>query len=353
MANDRSDDRPPDAGGSRQAGDPRGATRTRSRPHEDDEELAEQVAAMRAELASSPVEVVVANHCYGLFELAAVYLSQQPPLLSQARLAIDALGSLVGGLEGRLGDAESPLKDGLSQLRLAYVQIDGAQRAGAERPPRWASTAEPNGGESSGERTGRHRGRRQRRQRDLTPTTSSGSRRRVTGDPERRLARSPPHRPTESGTRHRPGADGRSRTDRRLAVRSFIGLSIGLVGPRANLAVSGVLITLYVQQRASGALAVTFALTARPAPQLADLPGRRTLERPDAEPGGPANALHGGQPHRVMGVATWMFTVVQGYWLLVLFIVHRQPGRRRCSPSPTWRWCRRSSDAADGSRRCS
>ena len=45
-------------------------------------------------------------------------------------------------------------------------------------------------------------------------------------------------------------------------VRSFIGLSIGLVGPRANLAVSGVLITLFVQQRASGALAVTFALTA-------------------------------------------------------------------------------------------
>jgi hypothetical protein len=87
---------------------------------------------MRAELANSPVEVVVANHCYGLFELAAVYLSQQPPLLGQAQVAIDALGSLVSGLEGRLGEAEEPLKDGLSQLRLAYVQIDGAQRAGAE-----------------------------------------------------------------------------------------------------------------------------------------------------------------------------------------------------------------------------
>jgi hypothetical protein len=98
----------------------------------DEAALAEQVAAMRAELAESPVEVVVANHCYGLFELAAVYLSQQPPLLSQARLAIDALGCLVTGLEGRLGDAEDQLKDGLSQLRLAYVQIDGAQRAGAE-----------------------------------------------------------------------------------------------------------------------------------------------------------------------------------------------------------------------------
>jgi hypothetical protein len=84
---------------------------------------------MREELASAPVEVVVANHCYGLFELAAVYLSQVPPLLPQARLAIDALGALVGGLEHRLGDAEEQLLDGLSQLRLAYVQIDGAQRA--------------------------------------------------------------------------------------------------------------------------------------------------------------------------------------------------------------------------------
>jgi hypothetical protein len=99
---------------------------------EDEEALAEQVAAMRAELVNAPVEVVVANHCYGLFELAAVYLSQQPPLLDHARLAIDALGSLVSGLEGRLGESEEQLRDGLSQLRLAYVQIDGAQRAGDE-----------------------------------------------------------------------------------------------------------------------------------------------------------------------------------------------------------------------------
>jgi hypothetical protein len=104
--------------------------------------MAAQLEAMRAELANSPVEVVVANHCYGLFELAAVYLSQQPPLLPQARLAIDALASLVDGLEGRLGEAEDQLKDGLGQLRLAYVQIDGAQRAGAEA----ASAAGVNGG---------------------------------------------------------------------------------------------------------------------------------------------------------------------------------------------------------------
>ena len=98
----------------------------------DDDALAAQVEAMRAELANAPVEVVVANHCYGLFELAAVYLSQQPPLLSQARLAIDALGCLVDGLEGRLGEGEPALKEGLTNLRLAFVQIDGAQRAGAD-----------------------------------------------------------------------------------------------------------------------------------------------------------------------------------------------------------------------------
>ncbi len=97
----------------------------------DEEALAAQVEAMRAELANAPVEVVVANHCYGLFELAAVYLSQQPPLLEQARLAIDALGCLVDGLAGRLGEGESSLKEGLTNLRLAFVQIDGAQRAGA------------------------------------------------------------------------------------------------------------------------------------------------------------------------------------------------------------------------------
>jgi hypothetical protein len=133
----------PDAGSGSSAGAGGGPP---DHPDDTDEEaLAEQMAAMRAELADSPVEVVVANHCYGLFELAAVYLSQQPALLDQARLAIDALGALVGGLEGRLGDTEDQLKDGLSQLRLAYVQIDGAQRAGAEA----ASAVGVNGGSAT------------------------------------------------------------------------------------------------------------------------------------------------------------------------------------------------------------
>ncbi len=81
------------------------------------------VEELARRLAEAPAEVVVANHCYGLFELAAVYLSQTPPHLEAARLSIDALGYLIEGLAGRLGDAEAELLDALHQIRLAFVQI--------------------------------------------------------------------------------------------------------------------------------------------------------------------------------------------------------------------------------------
>ena len=84
---------------------------------------------LREQLARTPAEVVIANHAFGLFELAALHLSLQPPQLDQARLAIDALAALVDGLAGRLGDAEPQLSEGLSQLRMAYVQIHRASQA--------------------------------------------------------------------------------------------------------------------------------------------------------------------------------------------------------------------------------
>jgi hypothetical protein len=99
-------------------------------PSPDEAEAA--VAAMRAQLANTPADIVVANHCYGLFELAAIYLSQNPPDLFQARLPIDALGYLLDGLKGRLGEAEPALVDSLSQLRLAYVSLEGAERTDSE-----------------------------------------------------------------------------------------------------------------------------------------------------------------------------------------------------------------------------
>jgi len=96
------------------------------------EEAQAAVDAMRAQLADTPAEVVIANHCYGLFELAAIYLSQSPPMLFQARLAIDALGFILEGLKGRLGEAEPALLESLSQLRLVFVRLEGAEQTDAE-----------------------------------------------------------------------------------------------------------------------------------------------------------------------------------------------------------------------------
>jgi hypothetical protein len=91
-----------------------------------------QVEALRERLAETPAETVIANHCYGLFELGAIYLSANPPLLPEARLAIDAFGFLVEGLAERLGEAGPPLRDALAQIRLGYVQVEAALRAAQE-----------------------------------------------------------------------------------------------------------------------------------------------------------------------------------------------------------------------------
>jgi hypothetical protein len=93
---------------------------------------AEQLEQLRAELARTPAAIVVANHCFGLFELAALHLSLNPPQLDEAQVAIDALAAVVESLEGRLGEVEPQLNEGLTQLRLAYVQIRQANDAAEE-----------------------------------------------------------------------------------------------------------------------------------------------------------------------------------------------------------------------------
>lgn len=99
----------------------------------------EEIRQLTEELASAPAEAVVANHCYGLFELAALHLSLRPPQLDKASLAIDALSLLVDGLGNRLGEQGADLAEGLNQLRFAYVRLSDAARgrdgAAAESAP--------------------------------------------------------------------------------------------------------------------------------------------------------------------------------------------------------------------------
>jgi hypothetical protein len=112
-------------GGERPVGEParEPAAQPGPEPELSDEELAARMEELREQLSQTPAEIVVLNHCYGLFELAALHLSMQPPQLDQAKLAIDALGLLVEGLAARLGEGEQQVKEGLTQLRMAYVQI--------------------------------------------------------------------------------------------------------------------------------------------------------------------------------------------------------------------------------------
>ena len=90
-------------------------------------QVAEELADARRRVAEVPAEEVVANHAMGLFELAAIHLSQQPPNLASAALAIDALGALVEGLDDRLGANGGVLRDALAQIRMAFVQVKGAR----------------------------------------------------------------------------------------------------------------------------------------------------------------------------------------------------------------------------------
>jgi hypothetical protein len=94
-------------------------------------------AEVQRYLLEAPAEQVVAQHAMGLYELAVLHLSQPEPRLPEARLAIDGLAALVGGLEGRLGEAGRQLHDLLPQLQMAFVQL-------ADRNP--GAGTEPEGG---------------------------------------------------------------------------------------------------------------------------------------------------------------------------------------------------------------
>jgi uncharacterized protein with GYD domain len=89
-------------------------------------QMAQEMDEVRQQLASVPAAVVVANHAMGLYELAAIHLSAQPPNFVEAQLAIDALGAIVERLQGRLGDNEATLQDAYRQLQMAYVQLHAA-----------------------------------------------------------------------------------------------------------------------------------------------------------------------------------------------------------------------------------
>jgi len=86
----------------------------------------EQMREMLSRLAATPVELIVAQFAVQLQEIAVLHMSisgERPESLDQAALAIDALAALVEGLGPRLAPNDAPLRDVLTQLRLAFVEV--------------------------------------------------------------------------------------------------------------------------------------------------------------------------------------------------------------------------------------
>ena len=101
----------------------------------DDDQMREELARFQAQLAATPAIEVIANHAIGLFELARLHLAlaaegpesidERKGRLEEARLCCDAFGGIVESLGDRLGEGQQPLTEGLSQLRIAIVEIQG------------------------------------------------------------------------------------------------------------------------------------------------------------------------------------------------------------------------------------
>jgi len=120
-------------------------------PDDLDEQLTSQIGDAQAAIdearrrvAEAPAEVVVVNHVMGLYELAAIHLSADEPDLASAALAIDAVACLVEGLGDRLGEEATTMRDALSNIRVAFVQIKG--RVVPSSPVDGGFAAEPSEG---------------------------------------------------------------------------------------------------------------------------------------------------------------------------------------------------------------
>jgi hypothetical protein len=101
-----------------------------------DEELQAELRAMQEQMVRTPAAIVVANHCIGLVELAALHLGQSPPNLSDAQVAIDALAGILDAVGSRMGENGPPLRQALNQMRMAFIEAKTAtgREAGGEVP---------------------------------------------------------------------------------------------------------------------------------------------------------------------------------------------------------------------------
>lgn len=89
------------------------------------EKMVAEMAEVQAQIAAAPAAQVLANHVIGIYELAAIHLSQEQPKLAEARLAIDALAAVLDAIGDSLEAVAPGLRGALTQVQMAYVQRQG------------------------------------------------------------------------------------------------------------------------------------------------------------------------------------------------------------------------------------
>ena len=116
----------------------------------------EMRAAYEAELARLRVEDVVLQTVVSLLNLGGRKAGLAPGTegerdLEQVRLAIEGVRGLFGLIEAELGPDARQLREALSQLQMAYVQLGGQPPAGApgSAPGAVAGSGGPGGGSTS------------------------------------------------------------------------------------------------------------------------------------------------------------------------------------------------------------
>jgi hypothetical protein len=87
------------------------------------EAMIKEMAQVQQQIAQTPASQLIANHAMGMYELAAIKLSTEPPSFAEAQLAIDAMAAVLDAVGKRLGDDLMPLRQGLDNLQLAFVEL--------------------------------------------------------------------------------------------------------------------------------------------------------------------------------------------------------------------------------------
>lgn len=115
-------------------------------PEQADPDQAEAMRQLQHELATAPPIEVVAQAVAHLATLAYVRLgvpqeNQRYQDLEAARVLIDALGGLLGAVQGRLGPGAEELYQALASLRMTYAGVTG--EGGAPPPGQAPEPSQP------------------------------------------------------------------------------------------------------------------------------------------------------------------------------------------------------------------